>query len=342
MKPNNVIIFFGQRYELCKAFGLFGKENLIFQSEFDHRVYKNSKYVKYYFEKLNSDVVFLSGTYNIDDLNITEYDNMIIVLSESDIYNQKYIYYRKKYPNCKLVFLWMYGEVFSKSLFEACKKANLDLILSGSYQIGIDEIGIFDYKLSFKYFYYYIGYYYLASLIPNLKQKKYDTNQLPIFTYSKTAVNSNWRSDILNELHNKFPNKIYNGSSINDSYDLEFTKYKHFETINDYSHKNYNLIFETIDYRNNMEYFATEKTFKGLFFNNPFYLVAPTELIKNLENDFYLLNSSFYNLDSFVGSEKLEENYIDYVERSKNNLTNLLDYIHDYSYTDYFKQLLNI
>ena len=342
MKPNNVIIFLGQRYELCKAFGLFGKENLIFQSEFDHKVYSNSKYVKYHLQQLEADVIFLRGNNTIDDLDISNYANVLIMVSENDIYNQKHIFYRKKYPNCKLVFLWMYGEVFSKTLLEHCKSAELDLLLSGSYQIGLEDIGIFDYKLSFKYFYYYIGYYYLTHLIPNLKTKKYDVEQLPIFTYSKTAANSNWRNDILNHLHTHFPNKIYNGNSINDSYDLEFTKYKHFETINDYSHKNYNLIFETIDYRNNMEYFATEKTFKGLFFNNPFYLIAPTELIKNLQNDFYLLNSSFEDLDSFVRSETLKSDYNMYVENSKHNLSKLLDYIHDYSYTNHFKQLLNI
>jgi hypothetical protein len=235
----------------------------------------------------------------------------------------------------------MYGEVFYRTLLEKCKKANLDLLLSGSNQIGLAEIGIFDYKLSFKYFYYYIGYYYLTSLIPNLKNKSYDTNQLPIFTYSKATHDSSWRSEILNDLHNKFPNKIYNGSSINDSYDLEFTKYKHFETINDYSYRNYNLVFETINYRNNVEYFVTEKTFKALFFNTPFYLVAPTDMINELSKDFYLLNSSFYNLDSFVGSENLKSDWETYSKNSKNTLSNLLNYIHDYSYTDYFKQLLN-
>ena len=37
------IIFLGTGYELCMAFGLFGKENLEYKSEFDHRIYKNSK-----------------------------------------------------------------------------------------------------------------------------------------------------------------------------------------------------------------------------------------------------------------------------------------------------------
>ena len=341
MKPNSVIVFLGQRYELCKAFGLFGKENLTYKSEFDHKIYKNSKYAKYYFEKLNSDIVFLSNPNLIDELDIEQYDNKIIILSEGDIYSQKHIYYRKKYPNCKLVFLWMYGEVFSKSLLEHCKKSNLDLLISGSNQSGLTDIGIFDYKLNFKYFYYYIGYYYLTSLVSNLENKSYDRNQLPIFTYAKTAKDSTWRSDILNDLHSKFPNKIYSGISINDSYDLEFTKYKHFETINDYSYRNYNLIFETIDYRNNMEYFVTEKTFKGLFFNNPFYLVAPTDMVNELSKDFYLLNSSFYNLDSFVGSENLAEDFDHYKNMSKNNLSKLLDYIHDYSYIEHFKKLLN-
>jgi hypothetical protein len=341
MRPNNVIVFLGNSYELCKAFGLFGKENLEYKSEFDHRVYKNSKYVKYYFEKLNCDIIFLSQPNLLDASDINSYDYKVIVVSESDIINENCNSYRQKYPNCKLVFLWMYGEVFYRTLLEKCKKANLDLLLSGSNQIGLDEIGIFDYKLNFKYFYYYIGYYYLTSLIPNLKNKSYDTNQLPIFTYSKATHDSSWRSEILNDLHNKFPNKIYNGNSINDSYDLEFTKYKHFETINDYSYRNYNLVFETINYRNNVEYFVTEKTFKALFFNTPFYLVAPTDMINQLSKDFYLLNSSFYNLDSFVGSENLKSDWPIYSENSKNNLSNLLNYIHDYSYTDYFKQLLN-
>jgi len=341
MKPNSVIVFLGQRYELCKAFGLFGKDNLIYQAEFDHRIYKNSKYVKYYFEKLNSDIVFLSNPNLIDELDINDYENKIIILSEGDIYNQKHIYYRKKYPNCKLVFLWMYGEVFSKSLLEHCKNSNLDLLLSGSNQPGLTDIGIFDYKLNFKYFYYYIGYYYLTSLISNLENKSYDGNQLPIFTYAKTAVDSTWRSDILNGLHNKFPNKICSGISINDSYDLEFTKYKHFETINDYSYRNYNLIFETIDYRNNMEYFATEKTFKGLFFNNPFYLVAPTDMVSELSKDFYLLNNQFESIDDFVGSETLAEKFDYYKDMSKKNLSKLLEYINDYSYIEHFKKLLN-
>lgn len=342
MKPNNVIVFLGRRYELCKAFGLFGKENLIYQSEFDHRVYQNSDIVKYFFPELNSDIFFLSNPSNISKLDIHQYSNIIIMLSENDMYNGMYDVYRQRYPNCKLVFLWMYGEVFSKDLFEKCKGANLDLILSGSNQNGLSEIGIFDFKLNFKFFYYYIGYYYLTELVDNLKQKFYDKTKLPIFTYAKASNQSSWRSEILNRLHQKFPNKIYNGSSINDSYDLEFTKYKHFETINDYSYKNYNLVFETIDYRNNIEYFATEKTFKALFFGNPFYLIAPNELIKELSKEFYLLNSDFETIDDFVGSEDLNFTFDYFREKSKVNNKQLLEYVKDYKYTEYFKKLLNI
>ena len=125
MKPNNVIIFLGNSYELCKAFGLFGKENLTYKSEFDHKIYKNSKYVKYYFEKLNCDIIFLSQPNFIDDLDINLYDNKIIVVSESDIINEKCNSYRQKYPNCKLVFLWMYGEVFYRTLLEKFRMQEL-------------------------------------------------------------------------------------------------------------------------------------------------------------------------------------------------------------------------
>jgi hypothetical protein len=64
-------------------------------------------------------------------------------------------------------------------------------------------------------------------------------------------------------------------------------------------------------------------------------------MIKELSKDFYLLNSEFSNLDSFVASENLQNDFDNYTDKSKNNLLNLLDYIHDYSYTYYFKQLLN-
>ena len=68
MKPNSVIIFFGRKYELCKAFGLFGKENLIFESKFDQREYESSHYVKYYFAELNADIIFLENPTSIYDL----------------------------------------------------------------------------------------------------------------------------------------------------------------------------------------------------------------------------------------------------------------------------------
>jgi len=234
----------------------------------------------------------------------------------------------------------MYGEVFSKTLFEKCKEANLDLILTGSNQKGINEIAIFDPKLSFKFFYYYIGYFYLTELVGNLTNKLYDKTQLPIFTYSKASNTSSWRKEILDKLHLKYPNKIQNGSSINDSYDLEFTKYKHFETINDYNYRNYSLIFETINNGNNEEYFITEKTFKGIFFGNPFYLIAPTDLIKEVSKDFYLLNSEFENVDDFVGCNNLEERFEEFQKKSEVNHCKLLEYIKDYKHTEHFKKLL--
>lgn len=339
-KPNNVIVFLGQRFELCKAFGIFGKENLIYQSEFDHTIYTNSDFVKYYFPELDADLYFLTRQDNLLKLDLSEYTNGIIAVSEHDVYNGTYKVYRQMYPNFKLIFLWMYGEVFSKSLFEKCKVANLDLILSGSNQVGINDIAIFDPKLCFKFFYYYIGYFYLNNLVDKIGQTEYDKSTAAIFTYSKATGNSEWRSEILNELNKKFPNRIYSRNTTNDSYDLEFTKYKHFEAINDYSYRNYNLIFETINPSNNGEYFITEKTFKGLFFGNPFFLVAPNDLIKELSKEYFLLNSEFKNVDDFVGSNELESKFDLFKEKSKNNRKKLIEYINDYKYTEYFKKLL--
>jgi hypothetical protein len=87
--------------------------------------------------------------------------------------------------------------------------------------------------------------------------------------------------------------------------------------------------------------FVTEKTFKALFFNNPFYLVAPTDMINELSKDFYLLNSEFFNLDSFVASKNLEKDFDNYTNKAKNNLPKLMEYINDYSHIEHFIKLLN-
>jgi hypothetical protein len=99
-------------------------------------------------------------------------------------------------------------------------------------------------------------------------------------------------------------------------------------------------VFETIDYRNNIEYFATEKTFKALFFGNPFYLIAPDELISQLSKEFYLLNSEFNTIDDFVGATDLDLRFENFRKKSELNHSKLIKYINDYSYTDYFKKLL--
>lgn len=349
MKVDSVIVFLGRAYELCKAFGLFGKENLIYQDVFDHSTYMSNDIAKYYFPELDCELLFLSRSNLIPSMDLSQYKNILICVSEDDVMREKCDFYRRKFPNCKLAFLWMYGEVFSMRMYEKCKIANLDFILTGSNQhnthdpntpTDINTIATFDYKLNFKYFFYYIGYYYLTGLFQNLKQKVYDKNQLPIFTYSKASHGSSWRNLILNRLHEKFPNKIQNGSSINDSYDLEFTKYKHFETINDYSYRNYNIVFETLDVVNNFEWFATEKTFKALFFGNPFYLIASSNLVNELSKDFYLLNSEFETVDDFVGCDNLEERFEEFQKKSEVNHYKLLEYIKDYKHTEYFKKLL--
>ena len=83
-------------------------------------------------------------------------------------------------------------------------------------------------------------------------------------------------------------------NSANDGYDLLFPKFKHFETISDYLYCNFNLVFETINYCNNDEFFLTEKTYKALFFGKPVFLIAPVGALKFLkDHGFYLLNFEF-------------------------------------------------
>jgi hypothetical protein len=114
VKPNSVIIFLGTGYELCMAFGLFGKENLEYKSEFDHRVYKNSKYVKYYFEKLNCDIIFLSQP-----------KHKALLSAEISFYKDDFYKYIADFK-----FYWPHHYVLDTKKYNEIKSVDLNVYLS--------------------------------------------------------------------------------------------------------------------------------------------------------------------------------------------------------------------
>ena len=142
--------------------------------------------------------------------------------------------------------------------------------------------------------------------------------------------------------------------------DLLFPKLKHFEAINDYVYCNFNLIFETIDYHNNRECFITEKTYKGLFYGKPFFLITSVESINYLKNyGFYIANfdfidsihsprdvmesvKNFTNWIKTASEDEIEIRYNQMLEKSINNRNLLMNYLDDYSlYENIFKKMLN-
>jgi hypothetical protein len=213
-----------------------------------------------------------------------------------------------------------------------------------------------DYMLPFKYFRYYIGYYWIEDLMHNFDYPKYNKEYPKLFSYSRAHNASSWRNEFIDKLSEELTTK----NSANDAYDLIYPKYKHFETIFDYTHCNINLIFETINYRNSLEAFLTEKTYKGLFFGKPFYLVAPVKMLKYLkDNGFHLINFEFgdkfdtsADLDDNFNKFKdwikntpentIEEMYNSWLKKSQKNRKILFDYLNDYSQSEkIFIELLN-
>ena len=354
----NVIVFIGSyKHQIPFVLGFFGKENLEYLSEFDAHKFENSNLQLYYHKKLNSDIIIYSNINSFlnqsNDL-LNEYNSKIFCFDSTD--GKEHILSSKisNITNSKKVFIWYFGEVFEHNFVKSLQDIQYDYVLLGANR---NEIKCdIDYLLPFKYFRYYIGYYWIENLVNSISLPKYDKNKSKVFTYSRANNTGSWRENFLS----KFSNNIESKNSANDAYDLVYPKYKHFETIFDYTHCNINLIFETIDYRNNDEWFLTEKTFKGLFFAKPFYLVAPTKLISLLKKmGFYLINFEFgekfetakdldNNFESFknwidsVSDDDIEKIYNNWLEKSKKNKELLFNYLNDYSQSEtIFQKLLN-
>lgn len=359
MKPNNVIVFAGSYvHHIPFVLGLFGKENLDYKSEFDAGRFEETEVQKYYHNKLNCDVLIYSNIfYFLKESNevFDQYDTKVFCMDAID--GKEFMLDEKisKIQNSKKVFMWYFGEVFSKQFLKSFETVKYDKIILGSHreELECDK----DYMLSFRYFRYYIGYYWLEDLMNNFTYPKYNKNNPKLFSYSRAHNASNWRNEFIEKLGSDLSTK----NSANDAYDLTYPKYKHFETIFDYTNCNINLIFETINYGNNVEWFLTEKTYKGLFFGKPFYLLGPAKMISFLKDaGFYLLNFEFgnkfessidtiQNFDNFKNwikttkEDDIEIQYNNWMEKSQKNREILFNYLNDYSQSEkIFKNLLNI
>jgi hypothetical protein len=360
---DNIIIFIGYPNQIPIALGLFGKENLEYKSKFDATDFEGSTSQMYYHSKLNSVVKFymsIPGFLNESDDYINGFNKSLIFIETLN--NHKAILHKlKNIHNYQKCFIWHYAEVFEKGFINIINTIGYDFILSGSKRPELENDNNFnlDLLLPFRYFRYYIGYYWLESLMDNLELPKYDKSKPKLFSYVRAHGNSSWRSELMESI-NGIGGALESKNSANDAYDLLYPKYKHFEAINDYVYCNFNLLFETLDYRNNDECFITEKTFKGLFFSNPIMLVTSPHILNYLKNKgFSLINFEFMDkietsndvqlsIQKFVdwlnveSDEIIEKRYNQFLDKSKNNRKILFDYLNDYSQSErMFQKLLN-
>ena len=354
----SVIVFVGSyKSHIPFILGFFGKENLEYKSEFNPTIFDESKTQIYYHPKLNCDILIYADTsYFLQESNevFDEYDVKIFSMDLID--GKEFLFDEKisKIPNSKKIFIWYFGEVFSKEFLKSFEKTKYDKILLGSNRRELKSD--VDYMLPFRYFRYYIGYYWIEDLMNNFIYTKYNKNSPRLFSYTRAYNSSTWRNEYIIELGEDLTSK----NSANDAYDLTYPKYKHFETIFDYTNCNINLIFETINCNNTDEAFLTEKTYKGLFFGKPFYLIAPVNIISYLKSKgFYLLNFEFgSNFDSIIdlnhnfnnfknwikmtAEEEIEKMYNIWLEKSQKNRKMLFHYLNDYSQSEeIIKKLLN-
>lgn len=358
----NIIVFINYSNQIPIVLGMFGKDNLEYVSKFDATDFDNSNIQIYYHPKLNSKIYFyrqLVDFLNESDDFFSKFANCLFFIENLD---NKYVIDKvNKIPNSKKLFIWHYAEVFEKGFVHRINKIGYDFILSGSNRPELlsDKNFQLDLLLPFRYFRYYIGYYYLEELINNIPLPKYDINKHKVFSYIRATKDSSWRTELIDNIEG-LSSLLHPKNSANDAYDLLYPKYKHFEAINDYIYCNFNLLFETIDYRNNEEYFITEKTFKGLFFGKPLLLIAPYPVLNFLkQKGFHIANFEFLNeintsndvvksISNFTewinsaSDTEIEKRYNNMLELSINNRDILFDYLNDYSQSEtIFQKLLN-
>jgi hypothetical protein len=360
----NLIIFTNYSNQIPIILGMFGKENLEYQSKYDAKDFDESSIQMYYSKKLNSKIIFFRTSDDFIKLSneyFNQFDKKLIFIDTLDGYNCENLHKKaEEIENAKKCFLWHYGEVFEKGFIENIKKFKYDFILSGSRrpELEMDENFRLDLFLPFRYFRYYIGFYYLEELINNIPAPKYNKEINKLFSYIRTAQDSGWRNEFIDVI--KEENILEPKNSANDGYDLLYPKFKHFETINDYLYCNFNLVFETINYHNNDEVFLTEKTYKALFFGKPVFLIAPHSVLKFLkDNGFYLLNFEFQKeidtaadvVNSFrkfvywlktQDKNILQIDYNAFLNKSLNNRKLLSEILNDYTECEsIFQRLLN-
>jgi hypothetical protein len=361
----NIIVFINYSNQIPIVLGMFGKDNLEYISKFDAHTFDNTNTQIYYHPKLNSKIYFyreFSDFLNESDDFFNKFKNCLFFIENlNNRHNKTAIDRVNRIQHSKKVFIWHYAEVFEYGFIEKIKSIGYDFILSGSKRPEIENDTNFelDLLLPFRYFRYYIGYYYLEELISNIPIPKYDSNKSKIFSYIRANRDSSWRNGFIDNITG-LSSLLHPKNSANDAYDLLYPKYKHFEAINDYLYCNFNLLFETIDYRNNIEYFITEKTFKGLFFGKPIILVASYPILNFLkEKGFYIgnfefmteinsiedLTKSIQNFTNWINTAsdiEIETKYNKMLELSINNRKVLFDYLNDYTQSEtIFQKLLN-
>jgi len=295
---------------------------------------------EYYLYKANHDISFNYNNHEVD-LRVGErlrtkeqidnfvrkqnkkYDAVFVfsnTLTEpiSDKYNHIYI-------ECDEI-------IQSKRLVDIIIKSN-DKILTSSKKEGFEfENNYFNYRLSFYYFYYLLGFYHL-----NLEKIKVDKQNL-LGTYLKKYYRND-RDILYDKILEKFEDKtkFKNYSfefqkdlalSLDLKYNLGWMK-NHITSYTDYIRSLFILNFETDSPDVTDTYHMTEKTIKSILFsklNIPSILFAHQSLLLKLKEDgFWFLNFDFINFEKLSNWKQHEND--EYIEIILESITKSVDFI---------------
>jgi hypothetical protein len=205
---------------------------------------------------------------------------------------------------------------------------------------------ILDYKYSFLYFYFKLGFNFLQKGEHIFKNENPENK---IFLYTKSKNNSQ-RNHLIQMalMSEKLKTKEFNQE---DEFWFNINnKTHHISFVIDYSICKFNLVMETqplTKEKNILSRFITEKTIKSLLTPTPSYIVMQSEVYEDLSNyGFYFLNKEFgeYNFKNYeMFCEFLkncnEESFDTLYQKSKINSINNKIKLEEYIFSDKTKEI---
>lgn len=313
---NKSLLEIGQRHILSKKNNIIGFSDLEWSF-----VYRNNKI----------DVI-LSDLNSLDDSYKAKYDDIIVFESRHDFNN-----HQEYSDNVKYIFLATDELPHTTENVEYLIKQGSKIISSSNIYIDKKYPNgyFYEYKLSFLFYYYFLGLYHLPLENPNISKKN-------ILGFYHKVDYKNDRDEIINKINKIFKNKNNNLlKNYSISYDDDFAslidlKYfngwgkVHITSYTDYINSICTLIFESDGPWSDIpgQYHPTEKLVKSLIFSklNILSLLYCNDnlMIELYQDGFWFLNFNFIDFKIFIKS-----NSRDRLNMIVNSIENSIEFLLD-------------